>query len=102
MIPDTHIMEVIHTTKRVGFNTDQPIHKHDLYFTTDGDLVAEGCDDGFCDSGDGVPIEDLEVLADEWESGGEVNQIRNAQEQAEKEGYEQCVDDLRELIEEHR
>jgi len=49
MIPDTHLMKVIHTTKRVGFNTDQPIHKHDLYFTTEGDLVAEECDGGYCD-----------------------------------------------------
>jgi len=100
MIPDTHLMKVIHTTKRVGFNSDQPIHKHDLYFTTDGDLVAEECDGGYCDNnGNGVTIEQLEALADEWEARSDRTTGHGTKSSA---AYHRCTGDLRDLMEEHR
>lgn len=46
---ETYVMEVIRTTTRRGWDTDAPIHKHIQYYSTDGELLAEECNGGYCD-----------------------------------------------------
>ena len=47
---ETELVELIRTTTKAGDGTEgNPIHTHEQYFTTDGDLVFERCDGGFCD-----------------------------------------------------
>lgn len=46
----TCLMEVIRTTERRGFGSeDVPIHQHIQFYTTDGELLADECDGGYCD-----------------------------------------------------
>lgn len=49
---EVELMEVIRTTlKKVGDGTSEEeiVHRHEQFWTKDGELLAENCDGGYCD-----------------------------------------------------
>ena len=43
------VIEVIHTDlKKEGNGTDVPVHRHEQFWSLDGDILAEKCEGGYC------------------------------------------------------
>lgn len=44
------VMEVIRTRLKLEGDGDEvPFHRHEQFWSTDGELLAENCDGGYCD-----------------------------------------------------